>query len=152
MAKKTKNAFTTSDISRICSHSRETVKRWLERGQIKGYRVGTSGHWRVLSKDLALFLKNNNIPFPEPAEIGIDLEALSKTSSMTTFCWEFFKNEIENHIRPRTICDNCLVFKAKSINCYALRQEIGHENIYCRYSCHACAYFRFQQKEVFPNS
>ena len=42
-----KKAFTTTDIARICHHSRETIKRWLERGKIKGYRIGTSGHWRV---------------------------------------------------------------------------------------------------------
>ncbi|RLB07982.1 MAG: hypothetical protein DRG50_01095, partial [Deltaproteobacteria bacterium] len=63
-------------IARICHHSRETVKRWLQRGIIKGYRVGASGHWRVLPKDLASFLRDNKIPFPEPEEIGIDLKAL----------------------------------------------------------------------------
>ena len=71
-----KEAYTTSDIAQICHHSRETVKRWLERGDIKGYRVGKRGHWRVLPRDLAFFLKSNNIPFPDPAKTGIDLEAL----------------------------------------------------------------------------
>jgi len=75
----TKRAFTTSEIARICHHSRETVKRWLEKGQIKGYRVGTSGHWRVLPNDLASFLKNNNIPFPDPHEIGFDLKDITGT-------------------------------------------------------------------------
>ncbi|MBW1714377.1 MAG: helix-turn-helix domain-containing protein [Deltaproteobacteria bacterium] len=85
-----KKAFTTSDIALVCHHSRETVKRWLERGEIKGFRVGTSGHWRVLPKDLASFLKSNDIPFPDPAEVGVDLEALPDAAHLPTFCWEFY--------------------------------------------------------------
>jgi len=76
-----KRAFTTSDIAPICHHSRETVKRWLENGEIKGYRVGAHGHWRVLAEDLASFLKNNTIPFPAPEEIGIDLNTISLNPS-----------------------------------------------------------------------
>ena len=145
-----KRAFTTSDIARVCHHSRETVKRWLEKGEIKGYRVGISGHWRVLPKDLALFLKNNNIPFPEPAEVGIDLKALMDTEELPIFCWEFHRKKIDDHLRPDTRCEDCLVYKVKSINCYALRKEIGHKKIYCSYSCDDCAYLHFQQKEILP--
>jgi excisionase family DNA binding protein len=77
----TKRAFTTGDIAQICHHSRETVKRWLENGEIKGYRVGPHGHWRVRAEELASFLKNNNIPFPTPEAIGIDLNALIDTET-----------------------------------------------------------------------
>ena len=143
-----RRAFTTSDIAQICDHSRETVKRWLERGEIKGYRVGTSGHWRVLPEDLALFLKNNNIPFPAPEETGIDLKALTGVGSLPTFCWEFYKNKMDDHVRSERSCDDCLVYKTKSINCYTLRKEVEHKKIYCGYSCQECAYFHFQQKEI----
>lgn len=71
-----KGTYTTSDIAQICHYSRETVKRWLEKGEIKGYRVGKRGHWRVLPRDVAFFLKRKNIPFPDPAETGIDLKNL----------------------------------------------------------------------------
>jgi len=147
-----KKAFTTSDIARIGHHTRETVKRWLERGEIKGYRVGTSGHWRVLPKDLAFFLKQHNIPFPKPEEIGIDLKALLDIEDHTTFCWEFFKNKMNEHPRPGARCDDCLVYKVRSVNCYALREEVGHKQIYCGYSCEDCAYFHFQQREIFPEA
>jgi len=145
-----KRAFTTSDIAQICNHSRETVKRWLEKGEIKGYRVGTSGHWRVLPKDLALFLKNNKIPFPEPAELGIDLKALSNIENLPTFCWEFFKNKLSNHLRSDRSCEDCLVYKVKAINCYALKGEAGHKRINCGFSCEDCAYFRFQSNTLLP--
>lgn len=138
--------FTTSDIATICSHTRETVKRWLEKGEIKGYRVGDSGHWRVLAEDLALFLKDNNIPFPEPREVGVDLKALLGTQNMPSFCWEFYKDKMDNHIRSEARCEDCLIYKTRSINCYALRKEVGHKKILCRYSCEDCAYFHFLQK------
>jgi hypothetical protein len=145
-----KRAFTTSQIEKICDHSRETVKRWLEKGDLKGYRVGTSGHWRVLPKDLAIFLKRNNIPFPDPAEVGIDLKNEADIADRSTFCWEFFKNKISGHLRSKASCKECLVYKAKSINCYALRKEVGHKKIHCAYSCEKCAYLHFHRKKILP--
>jgi len=139
-------AFTTSDIATICNHTRETVKRWLEKGEIKGYRVGASGHWRVLAEDLALFLKNNNIPFPEPREVGVDLKALIGIQNMPPFCWEFYKDKMDDHIRSGARCKDCLVYKTRSSNCYALMKEVGHKKIFCRYSCEDCIYFYFLQK------
>ena len=143
-----KRAFTTSDIAQISHHSRETIKRWLEKREIRGYRVGTSGHWRVLPKDLALFLKDNNIPFPEPGEVGVDLKALTDVESLPTFCWEFYKSKMNDHVRPDRSCEDWLVYKAKSINCYALREGVGHKKIYCVHSCEDCEYFHFQRKEI----
>jgi excisionase family DNA binding protein len=145
-----RKAFTTSNIARICDHSRETVKRWLERGEIKGYRVGPSGHWRVLAKDLAIFLKNNSIPFPEASDVGVDLETLTDSEHLPTFCWEFHKEKRDDHLRPDKRCEDCLVYKARCINCYALRREVGHKKIYCKYSCDECAYLPFVQREILP--
>lgn len=145
-----KRAFTTADIAPICHHSRETVKRWLENGEIKGYRVGAHGHWRVLAEDLVSFLKNNNIPFPAPEETGIDLNNFTDTETIPTFCWEFFKNNMNNHVRSEARCEDCLVYKTRSINCYALRKEVDHKKIFCGYSCDDCAYFHFQREEIIP--
>ena len=147
-----KRAFTTSDIAQICHHSRETAKRWLEKGEIKGYRVGTSGHWRVLPKDLASFLKYNNIPFPDPTEIGFDLKDLTGREDLPTFCWEFFKNSMSDHVRSNGRCEDCLVYKTKSINCHALRKEVGHKKIFCGHSCEDCDYFRFHKREIVPQT
>jgi hypothetical protein len=143
-----KRAFTTSDIAQICHHHRETVKLWLEKGEIKGYRVGTSGHWRVLPKDLAAFLQNNNIPFPDPTEIGLDLKDLTGKEGLPTFCWEFFKTSMSDHVRSNGRCEDCLVYKTKSLYCHALRKEIGHKKVHCGHSCEDCGYFHFQQREI----
>jgi excisionase family DNA binding protein len=146
-----KKAFTTSDIARISQYSRETIKRWLEKGVIKGYRIGTSGHWRVSAEDLAVFLKDNNIPFPTPETIDTDPTTLKDTEILPTFCWEYFKNKTD-HVCYNGRCENCLVYKTKSINCYALRKEVGHKKIFCCYSCEDCEYFHFQKKFIEPKN
>ena len=143
-----KSAFTTSDVARICHVTGETVKRWLGEGKIKGYRVGTAGHWRILPKDLAFFLRRNNIPFPEREETGIDLGALNTSEDSPTFCWEFYKNNIDTHVRPEGNCEDCLVYRVKSINCYALREEVGHKGIYCDHSCEDCGYFHLVKRKM----
>lgn len=146
--KMTKNAFTTSDIAVISHHSRETVKRWLEKGEIRGYRVGTSGHWRVLPKDLAYFLERNSIPLPDPSETGFDLKNLNGVDGPPSFCWEFFeKSSMNNHLLPNKRCKDCIVYKTKSLNCSALRKEIGHKKIFCGHSCKECDYFQLLQAE-----
>lgn len=144
-----KTAFTTSQIAKICHVSRDTAKRWVEKGIIKGYRVGTSGHWRVLPDDLAFFLKANNIPFPDPKETGIDLKKLGNSENLATFCWEFHKKR-NDHVRREEMCEDCLVYKVRSIKCYALREEGEHKRIHCNHSCDTCAYFRFLKQEVLP--
>lgn len=141
-----KSAFTTSDIARISHHSRETVKRWLEKGEMKGYRVGPSGHWRVLPVDLAEFLMRNNIPFPAPAETGCDLRSLIGGEEVPSFCWEFFGDSTDGHVRSNARCEDCVVYKTRSLNCYVLREEVAHKKVFCRHSCEECHYFRFQQK------
>jgi len=143
-----KTIFTTFDIARICHVSGETVKRWVAQGIIKGYRAGIGRHWRVLPKDLAQFLKENNIPFPDFHETGIDLRALEENNSLAVFCWQFYKDNVKDHVRSQGTCEDCIVYKVKSINCYALREEVKHRKIYCNHSCEHCAYFRFQEKGI----
>jgi excisionase family DNA binding protein len=143
-----KDTFTTSDIARISRHSRETVKRWLEKGEIKGYRVGPAGHWRVLPNDLASFLEQNNIPFPDPGETGYELNGPAGMNRVPPFCWEFFRGSMSDHVRSNGRCEDCLVYKTKSLNCRTLRKEIGHKKIFCSHSCEECRYYRFLQRET----
>jgi len=142
-----KQAFSTSDIARICHHSRETVKRWLEKGEIKGYRVGASGHWRVLPGDLRAFLQRNGIPFPDPGETGVNLAGIAGTDTYPLFCWQFFKDSTSDHVGSKGSCRDCMVYKTKALKCHTLRQEIGHEKVICSHSCAECDYFLFQQRD-----
>lgn len=140
--------FTTSEIARISRHSRETVKRWLEKGEIKGHRVGAAGHWRVLPSDLASFLEQNSIPFPDPGETGYALNGLTDRNRLPPFCWEFFRGLMSDHVQSNGKCEECLVYKTKSLNCRTLRREISHKKIFCSHSCEECHYYRFVQREI----
>jgi len=146
-----KRFFTTSDVGEVCHHSRETAKRWVQEGRLKAYRVGKSGHWRILAKDLALFMSKNRIPFPEADELGVDLKSLANSEEMATvFCWEFHKDKRDFHVRPHKGCEECIVYRVKAINCYTLREEVGHRKIHCMTSCEECEYSRFQSGKFAP--
>ncbi|MBW2038364.1 MAG: helix-turn-helix domain-containing protein [Deltaproteobacteria bacterium] len=135
-------------MAKLCHHSRETVKRWLQQDKLKGYRIGKTGHWRILPKDLVAFLRKNRIPFPDPQETGVDLSVYDHTDETTAFCWEFYGTTIDTHVRPGLSCEQCLVYKTKALNCYALREEVGHQKINCTVPCEECDYFRFNRKRL----
>jgi excisionase family DNA binding protein len=140
-----KEAYSSSEIARLCHYNRETVKRWLEKGQLKGYRVGR-GHWRVTPQDLAKFLEENGIPF-QPALKSIHIrKGATEEGSFPEFCWEFFKRMKIPHVMEGKNCEDCLVFCAKARACYLLREETDHLRLFCDVDCKDCRYFRMIEK------
>jgi len=57
-----KDVFTTTEVAKICRASRVTVDRWLNSGDLKGYRPTPNSNWRVTKKELVRFMFSNNIP------------------------------------------------------------------------------------------
>lgn len=57
-----KDVFATTQVAKICGTSRVTVDRWLNRGDLKGYRPTPNSNWRVTKKELINFMHSNNIP------------------------------------------------------------------------------------------
>jgi excisionase family DNA binding protein len=133
--------YSSSDIAKLCHYNRETVKRWLEKGQLKGYRVGR-GHWRVTPQDLAKFLEENGIPFqPQLKSISLGKET-KRDVSHQEFCWEFFGRSRVPHAKKGKGCEDCLVFLTKAKACYLLREETGHLKLSCNIDCENCGYFQ----------
>ena len=140
-----KGVYSSSEIARLCHYNRETVKRWLEKGQLKGYRVGR-GHWRVLPRDLAQFLEENGIPFkPQLKSIHIGKESKGE-GSFPEFCWEFFRRMRIPHAKEGKSCEDCLVFCTKAKACYLLREETSHLKLSCDIGCEDCRYFQMIEK------
>ena len=54
-----KKSFTTGNIARICRVTINTVVKWFDSGELKGYRIPSSRARRVKRKDLLAFMKNN---------------------------------------------------------------------------------------------
>ena len=57
----------TLKIARLCQVTPATVAHWIDQGYLKGHRTPT-GHRRVESDDLALFLREHGMPVPPELE------------------------------------------------------------------------------------
>jgi len=62
------NNLTTGDVARLTSMSIGTVHRWIERGILKGTRVGNASHYRIRPQDVLRLLTEHSIPVPEELE------------------------------------------------------------------------------------
>ncbi|HOK09086.1 MAG TPA: response regulator [Candidatus Hydrogenedens sp.] len=54
--------FTTGEVASICGVSSDTVSRWFDMGQIKGYRLGPGGDRRIPYESLRAFMIAHGIP------------------------------------------------------------------------------------------
>jgi CheY-like chemotaxis protein len=57
----------TLKIARLCQVTPATVAHWIDQGYLKGHRTPT-GHRRVESEDLTLFLREHGMPVPPELE------------------------------------------------------------------------------------
>lgn len=60
--------LTTGETSRLCGVSLRTVIRWIERGDLQGYRLPGRGDYRVPVGELRRFMGEYGIPVPD--ELG----------------------------------------------------------------------------------
>ena len=56
--------LTTGDIGKYCGVHFRTVIRWIERGELKGYKLPGRGDHRVQVDDFVAFLRKNRMPIP----------------------------------------------------------------------------------------
>lgn len=54
--------FTTGQVSKICSVATRTVCKWFDSGQLKGYRLPSSGDRRIPVAELERFMRAHNMP------------------------------------------------------------------------------------------
>jgi len=60
-----KKAFTTGEVAKLCNVTINTVVKWFETGQLKGYKVPSSGARRIPREELIKFMKKHGIPTGE---------------------------------------------------------------------------------------
>lgn len=60
--------LTTGEAARLCGVSLRTVIRWIERGDLQGYRLPGRGDYRVPVGELQRFMVAHGIPVPD--ELG----------------------------------------------------------------------------------
>lgn len=54
--------FTTGEVARLCNVTIRTVIRWIDTGQLKGYRIPGSRDRRVPRENLVAFMKAHDVP------------------------------------------------------------------------------------------
>lgn len=73
------NVLTTGEAARHCGVNFRTVIRWIERGQLKAYKLPGRGDHRIRVSDFIAFLSDNNMPIP--SELGaVNRKALALTN------------------------------------------------------------------------
>ena len=50
----TKN-YTVSEVAERLGYTRETVRKWLDAGALRGHRFGKRSHWRITEENLREF-------------------------------------------------------------------------------------------------
>ena len=78
-----KDVYTAGDISRICRASRKSVNRWLNNGDLKGYRPTKNSDWRITRKELINFMMNNDIPLDFLKEDKIRILVVDDDTDLT---------------------------------------------------------------------
>ncbi len=56
--------LTTGDIAKMCDVNLRTVIRWIERGDLKGFKLPGRGNNRVQLEDFLQFLHQHGMPIP----------------------------------------------------------------------------------------
>lgn len=56
--------LSTGDIAQFCDVNVRTVIRWIEKGELKGFKLPGRGNNRVRKDDFIRFLKHNHMPIP----------------------------------------------------------------------------------------
>jgi excisionase family DNA binding protein len=64
-----KAVYTTGEVARICHVAPRTVSKWVDSGQLRGYRIPGSRDRRIPAEHLWAFLRAHGIP-AEPLAAG----------------------------------------------------------------------------------
>ena len=125
-----KGYLTTFQAAELMSVSPDAVLKWVKSGKITAYRT-PGGHYRIDKKEIEDLLSSTDAP---------NSSETKKVTTIYPFCWEYNGHKNCNS----QDCENCLVFKARALNCYEmsnLPQEFGHLRRFCELSCLSCEYY-----------
>lgn len=64
------HVLTTGEAARYCGVNFRTVIRWIERGQLKAYKLPGRGDHRICVEDFVGFLRDNAMPVPSELAVA----------------------------------------------------------------------------------
>ena len=87
------DVFSTQEVAKICRVSRMTVNRWLKDGDLKGYKSTPKSNWKVIKKDLIIFMQSNNIPMDLLKTGEVKILIVDDEIDITSFISKALKKE-----------------------------------------------------------
>lgn len=54
--------YTVGDVARVCRVNSHTARHWVERGQLRAYRLPGTNEWRLTRPWLEQFLREHEVP------------------------------------------------------------------------------------------
>lgn len=64
--------YTSGEVAKFTGVNFRTVIRWIERGDLKGYKLPGRGDHRVRHSDLVSFMQDNSIPLPLEWQVKVN--------------------------------------------------------------------------------
>lgn len=80
------HVLTTGEAARYCGVNFRTVIRWIERGQLKAYKLPGRGDHRICVEDFVGFLRDNSMPVPAELAAASRKVLLVSNSPALTAC------------------------------------------------------------------
>jgi len=101
---------------------RSTLYKLLQEGRVPARKVGR--HWRFVKSELDEWLKQ--------------VESGRAPGLTRPYCWQFWKKQ-EGDIKHK--CTTCIIYRAKALECYHLRDDVESHDVKCSEDCRICAYY-----------
>ena len=114
--------LTFKEAEKYLKIPRSTLYKLLQEGRLPARKVGR--HWRFVKSELDEWLKT--------AEGG------KAPGLARPYCWQFWKKQ-EGEVLHK--CTKCIVYRAKALECYHLRDEVTHQEVQCKENCRECQYY-----------
>ena len=127
--------LTTGQAAKLCSVTRDTVLKWIKRGNLFPARTA-GGHYRIAFHDLEPFVPSAARARNRPARV-----AQGPAAGARLHCWEY----LSPGGTAKDECEKCLAFQAQAVWCFRLRQASGLESTrFCcgPERCEDCPYYR----------
>lgn len=67
--------FTTGEIAKFCDVNLRTVIRWIDKGELEGFKLPGRGNNRVTEKAFLEFMRKYNMPIPEELKQTAELNS-----------------------------------------------------------------------------
>ncbi len=128
-----KQWLTTGQAAKLCSVERDTVLKWIKRGQVQVARTA-GGHYRIDWRNLQEFLPENRCGIRSSSPGIVPRHRPLR-------CWEYLsaRGQMQDE------CKDCVAFEVGASRCFRLRGiAVDSGKSFCTgpESCEDCSYYR----------